>query len=93
MPTFLVEAYEPNGHGESLAGIERRSRSVAAEVTREGTAVRYLRSIYVPADETCFHLFESLSIEGVEEVGRRAGLVFGRITEAVEPVTPHGAPR
>ena len=93
MPTFLIEAYEPNRHGESLADIERRSRTVAAELSREGTAVRYLRSIYVPADETCFHLFESPSIEGVQEVGRRAGLIFDRITEAVEPVTSDGAPR
>ena len=53
--------------------------------------MRYLRSIYVPEDETCFHLFESPSIEGVEEVGRRAGLVFNRITEAVEPVITEGA--
>ena len=92
MPTFLVEAYEPNGHRESLADIERRSRAMAAELSREGIAVRYLRSIYVPADETCFHVFEGQSLEAIEELGRRAGLIFDRITEAVEPVDPDGAP-
>lgn len=86
MPTFLVEAYEPRGHDESLAEIERRARAAAAELTRSGTAVRYLRSIYVPADETCFHVFEAPSIEAVEAVGRRARLEFDRVTEAVEPV-------
>jgi hypothetical protein len=85
MPTFLVEAYEPRGHDESLAEIERRARTAAAELSRSGTAVRYMRSIYVPADETCFHVFEGPSIEVVEEVGRRARLEFDRITEAVEP--------
>ncbi len=93
MPTFLIEAYEPNRHGESLADIERRSRTVAAELSREGTAVRYLRSIYVPADETCFHILEGASLEAIEELARRAGLAFDRITEAVEPVTTDGAVR
>lgn len=85
MPTFLVEAYEPRGRNGSLAEIEGRARAAAAELSRSGMAVRYLRSIYVPADETCFHVFEGSSIGQVEEVGRRAGLAFDRITEAVEP--------
>jgi hypothetical protein len=86
MPTYLVEAYEPRGHDASLAEIERRARAAAEELSRSGTAVRYMRSIYVPADETCFHVFESSSIEVVEEVGRRAHLEFDRVTEAFEPV-------
>jgi Protein of unknown function (DUF4242) len=91
VPTFLIETYEPNRHGESLADIERRSRTVAAELSREGTAVRYLRLIYVPADETCFYIVEGASLEVIEELARRAGLIFDRITEAVEPVTADGA--
>ena len=83
----------PNRHGESLADIERRSRTVAAQLAREGTAVRYLRSIYVPADETCFRIVECASLEVIEELGRRAGLTFDRITEAVEPVATDGALR
>ncbi len=85
MPTFLVEAYEPRGRNESLAEIERRARAAAAELSRSGMAVRYLRSIYIPVDETCFHVIECPSIEVVEEVGRRAQLEFDRITEAIEP--------
>lgn len=86
MPTFLVEAYEPRGRNGSLAEIERRARAAAAELSRSGKAVRYLRSIYVPTDETCFHVFEGPSVEVVEEVGRRAQLEFNHVTEAVERV-------
>jgi hypothetical protein len=86
MPTFLVEAYEPCGRAGSLVEIERRARTAAAELSRSGTTVRYMRSIYIPADETCFHVIEGPSIEVVEEVGRRAQLEFDRITEAIEPV-------
>ena len=54
--------------------------------------MRYLRSIYVPEDETCFPpLREHRRSKCVEEVGRRAGLIFNRITEAVEPVITEGA--
>lgn len=93
MPTFLVEAYQPRGRNKSLAEIERRARAAAAELSISGTAVRYLRSIYVPADETCFHFIEAASLEAVEEVGRRAGLAFDRITEAVEPIPCQGGVR
>ncbi len=86
MPTFLVEAYEPRGHHGSLVESERRVRTAAAELSRSGTDVRYLRSIYVPADEMCFHVFEGASIDVVEEVGRLARRKFDRVTEAVEPV-------
>lgn len=93
MPTFLVEAYEPRGRDGSLVEIERRARTLAAELAGSGTAVRYMRSIYVPADETCFHVFEASSIEVIEEFGRRAQLAFDRITEAVEPIPCEGGVR
>jgi len=90
MPTFLVEAYEPCGHDESHAEIEQRVRTAAAALSRSGAEVRFLRSIYVPTDETCFHLFDGPSIEVVEAVGRRAELTFNRVTEAIEPALSEG---
>jgi hypothetical protein len=51
----------------------------------EGHEVRYLRSVLVRADETCFHLFEAASEDLVAELGRRAGLRYERIVEAEEP--------
>ena len=51
---------------------------------REGTQVRYVRTTFLPDDETCFHVFEAVSEEVVAEVFRRAGIVSGRIVSAVE---------
>jgi hypothetical protein len=46
--------------------------------------VRYLRSIYVPADEMCFHLFEAASVEEVRAASELAGLSAQRIVETLE---------
>ena len=58
--------------------------AAAAELEREGTPVRYVRTTYLPDDETCFHVFEAVSEEAVAEVFRRAGVGSGRIVSAVE---------
>jgi hypothetical protein len=79
---FLVETYTPAA--TDLAEIEARARRAATELERAGTPVRYLRSIFVPGDETCFHLFEASSAEIVRETSERAGLSPQRIVEAVE---------
>ena len=55
----------------------------AEELTREGTPIRVLRSIFVPEDETCFYLYEAESVEAVREAARRAVLPVGSIAEAI----------
>ena len=61
----------------------RKSRSATEAVSLAGTPVRYVRSIFVPEDETCFYVFESSSREAVVAAIERAALPFARITEAV----------
>ena len=46
-------------------------------------AVRYLRSILIPGDETCLHLVEADSVEQVAEAFEQIGLQADRIVEAV----------
>jgi hypothetical protein len=79
---FLVETYTPAA--AVLAEIEARTCRAAAELEREGRPVRYVRSIFVPADETCFHLFEAASADAVRDASERAGLSPQRIVEAIE---------
>lgn len=93
MAQFLVETYVAHGDQLEVAEAAVRARKVTRSLAAEGIAVRYLRSILVPGDETCFHLFESPSIAAVEEVGRRAQLPFDRISEAVEPASREGGLR
>jgi Protein of unknown function (DUF4242) len=84
MTEYLVELYLPKTGADDLHHAVARARAAAEEVTREGTAVRYLRSIFVPDDETHFLLYEARSPAAVAEATRRAGMDLERISEAVD---------
>jgi hypothetical protein len=78
--SYLVEAYQPRaGAGRAAA----RVRAAAEAVSHASAPVRYVSSIFVPEDETCFYVFESSSREAVLAAIERAALSFARITEAV----------
>ena len=79
MPSYLVEVYLPHSHADEARATARRARAAAEALTGEGTAVHYVRTSFLPDDETCFHLFEAGSIEAVEEVSRRAELSRARV--------------
>jgi uncharacterized protein DUF4242 len=84
--TFLVEAYMPATI--DVAEVESRVSAAAAELTTPEAEVRYLRSIFVPDDELCMHLFDAASADAVSEVTRRAGISVDRIAEAVPSAIP-----
>lgn len=79
MPSYLVEVHLPHSHADEARATARRARAAAEELTREGTPVDYVRTTFLPEDETCFHLFEAASAGAVEEVSRRAGLGRARV--------------
>lgn len=83
MPEFLVELYVPRADGAALESSERRARLAAEELTREGSPVRYMRSIFVPEDEVCFFLYEAASTDDVEKAARRASLPFDHVALAI----------
>ena len=82
MAEFLAELYVSRSDAGSVEHRSEQARRAAADLTSEGTPVRYLRSIFVPDDETCFYLYEAERVEDVEEAARRASLSFERIAEA-----------
>ena len=49
----------------------------------EGIPVRFVRSLFVPEDDACFHLYEAASPEQVREAARRASLPFEKLFEAI----------
>jgi Nickel responsive protein SCO4226-like len=79
--TYLVEGYVPGG---DIADLQDRACATAAAMSSEGHTVRYLRSVVVRSDETCFHLFEAASEDVVAELARRAKFGYERIVEAEE---------
>jgi Protein of unknown function (DUF4242) len=80
MTSYVIEVYTPAT--ADLEPIERAARQAAAETSASATPVRYVRSIFVPLDEICFHLLDGPSAEAINEVVGRAGIVPQRILEA-----------
>jgi hypothetical protein len=83
MREFAAEQYIS---GTDAAAAERGAgvaRLAAEELTREGTPVEFLRSIFIPEDETCIHMYRAGSIDAVRLVAARASLCFEHISEAV----------
>ena len=78
---YLVETYVAGGTVDPST--TARAREAAEKLSRPGEAVRHLRSILLPEDETCFHLFEGEALQAVERVSEAAGLGRGRIVEAI----------
>jgi hypothetical protein len=83
VPSYLVETYLARGDARERAARERRARSAADELTREGTRVRFDRSIHVPEDEICFFVFDAPSAGEAALAAQRAGLDPLRVVEAV----------
>src|SRR6478752_2122936 len=61
---------------------ERRARSVAEELTRENTPVRFEQSIHIPEDEICFIVFDAPSSRDAALAAQRARLEPIRVVEA-----------
>jgi hypothetical protein len=84
MPSYLVETYASKLRVHEARAAGRRARAAAEQLSREGARIRYVRTTFLPDDETCFHVFEAASEEAVGEVCWRAGIGAGRIAPAVE---------
>lgn len=84
MPSYLVETYVPRSRAQDARAVGHRVRVAAERLSEEGIPVRYVRSTFVPDDETCFHFFEAASEEVVGELCRRADIGSVRIVSAVE---------
>jgi hypothetical protein len=82
--SYLLEAYMPKTCAGDAPAVIARARAAAEQMTREGMAVRLVRSFFLPEDELCFCVFEAASAAEVTEAGRRAAMSVGRIQPAVE---------
>lgn len=84
MASYLVEIYLPGTQAQDARAAGRRARAAARKLSREGVAVRYVRTTLLPGDETCFHVFDAASHDEVAEACRLAGLETPRIVPAIE---------
>jgi hypothetical protein len=74
---FLVELYV--SRVDAASHCAKSARLAAKQMSREGTPVRCMRSIFVPEDETCFLLYEADSANAVREAALRARLPVDRV--------------
>ena len=83
MAKYMVERYLPGIKPDELAAAAARCKATTAEMTTEGTPVRYLRSTFVPGEEKCYCLFEGQTEEAVRQANERAEVPLERIKEAM----------
>ena len=85
MNEFLVESYVSCTEPDGVERRAERAEQAAVELTAAGTPVRFVRSIFVPADETCLFLFEAESVDAVREAAHHAALPFDHVAEIAPP--------
>lgn len=74
-----MELYVSRADACAIERDAERVRLAAEEQTRKGIPVRFLRTIFVPDDETCFLLFEASSAEAVRDAADLAALPYERV--------------
>ena len=82
MPQYVVERHLPNFTGEMVAAAAKRAKQTTLAMTREGTPVRYMRSIFILGEDKCYCLFEGESADTVRQANERAELPVKSISEA-----------
>jgi hypothetical protein len=81
---YLVEHYLPGVTAEGFRAWTAAVRTAAAASAAGGLAVRFIRSIVVPADEVAICVVAARGRESVEELYVRAGVRLDRIVDALE---------
>jgi len=87
MPYFVVKRDLPGITPEALQGAGVRAKTCCAEMTKEGQAVRWVRSFYLPEAQQTHCYFEARDRQAVEEANNRAQIPFSEIIEVIE-MTP-----
>jgi hypothetical protein len=72
---------------EDLAGAQRAAIATAADMTRQGDQISYIRSTFAPGDGRCMCLFEGKDVDQVRRLNDTAGLPYNRVVEAMD-LTP-----
>jgi hypothetical protein len=92
LTNYTVELRLPDLGWQELQQATARARETTEEMRREGTRVRFLRSVFVPEDDACFFLYEGTSARSVRAAATRAQLGVVRVDAALR-LDPEGGER
>jgi hypothetical protein len=84
MPRYLLEHYAPFDPYSDLRGVLTAVERAATSLARDYVDVAHVRTLYVPEDETCFHVLDAPTSSAVLCLALTAGLLNARVTEVVE---------
>lgn len=87
MSVYMVERSLKGIAMDDLAAAQKAAISTSQQSAAEGTAVRYIRSTFVPDSGRCMCLFEAANADAVKQVNDKAKLPYDRIVEAMD-LTP-----
>jgi hypothetical protein len=87
MDTFMVERSLKGISMEDLGAAQKAAISTAADMTRAGTPISYVRSTFVPESGACMCLFKADTAASVKKLNETAKLPFDRIVKAMD-LTP-----
>lgn len=86
MTCYVVIRNLPGITPDALTSAGLRAKSCAAEMTDEGTPIRWLRSFFIPKAEQTHCYFDAPSTDAVKEINERANIPFSEIYEVHELV-------
>ncbi len=87
MHVYMVERSLQGISMEQLAAAQRRAIDTAAEMTAQGTPVRYIRTTFVPDSGKCMCLFAADGEEHVRTLNNKANIPFDQVVPAMD-LTP-----
>ena len=87
MNVYMVERSLKGIPMDQLAAAQRRAIDTAAEMTAQGTPVRYIRSTFVPDSGKCMCLFAADGEDNVKALNEKAGIPFDKVVPALD-LTP-----
>lgn len=75
---FLVEVFVSRADAERADRLALDAKAAADGMHEDGTPIWYVRSIFVPDEETCFILYQAATVDDVVVAAGRAGLPLER---------------
>jgi len=89
VPYYLIEVYLPRASAHEAGSAGRRLRAAIDAFDGEDDEIRFVRTMLLPEDETCFLVIDASSRADVQRLCKRAGLSSIRVVSAIED--PSGA--